>query len=292
MQTPDDPTATRHAKAKEVQFQSGEHKLKGKLISPVTNAPKAIVVLNGATGVPAWFYEPFAVWLAETRSFACLIYDYRDFGASAHRPLRRSDATMADWGVYDQDAARDFARSSFPNLPLWVIGHSLGAMCLPFQRNLDKIDRVIAVASGPVHVKDHPWPYQALARYFWFGPVPLATWLLRFLPGKAFRVGPNLPRGVYWQWRKWCTRREFFAREFGMQLPFPDWMGLKAPTKFVAIADDVMTPPETVWRMMKFFPAAPKTQTTLRPGDFGLAKIGHIQIFAQKNAAVWDQIVT
>ncbi len=291
MQTPYNAAELGQAQAEVIRIQSGEHKLQGKLIRPAAQDPEAIVVLNGATGVPAQYYEPFAYWLAETRSLACLIYDYRDFGASARGHLRRSRATMADWGVHDQDAARDFARAAFPDLPLWVIGHSLGAMCLPFQRNLDQIDRVIAVASGMVNVRDHPWPYQALARFFWFGPVPMVTRLLRFLPGKALRVGHDLPRGVYWQWRKWCTRREFFAREFGVQLPFPDWMGLKAPTKFVAVADDVMTPPETVWRMMKFFPAAPKTQTTLRPGDFGLSEIGHIQVFSKKNSAVWDQIV-
>ncbi len=290
MTVPSQSAETEGVLSKEVQFQSGEHKLNGKLFQP-SKEPTAIVVLNGATGVPARFYEPFACWLAETKNLCCLIYDYRDFGASSHGHLQCSKATMTDWGVHDQDAAREFAHHAFPKSPLWVIGHSLGAMCLPFQRNLDQIDRVIAVASGIVNVKDHPWPYQALARLFWFGPVPLVTRLLRYLPGKAMRIGSDLPRGVYWQWRKWCTRQEFYARDFGRQLPFPDWTGLKAPTKLVAVADDVMTPPITVWRLMQCFPAAPKTQVVLRPGDFGLSKLGHIDVFSERNRAVWDQII-
>ncbi len=274
-----------------VEFRSGEYKLKGTFFRPDGDDPIAIVVLNGATGVPARYYEPFGRWLCEAKGIACLIYDYRDFDASLRGHVRRSRATMSDWGVHDQNAAREYAGDLYPDKPLWVIGHSLGALCLPFQRNLDQIDRVIAVASGMVNVRDHPWPYQALARLFWFGPVPLATWLVRFMPGKALRVGTNLPRGVYWQWRRWCTRRDFYAREFGNELPFPDWLALKAPAKFVAVSDDVMTPPATVWRLMQCFPEAPKTQATLRPEDFDLDELGHIGVFSEKSKAVWEKIV-
>ena len=122
----------------DVSFYSGEAKLKGQLFRPSTQ-PKAIVVLNGATGVPARFYEAFARWLAQEKSIACLTYDYRDFGASADLPLWKSKATMTDWGVHDQQAARDFATATFPGTALWVIGHSLGGMCLPFQQNLDRV---------------------------------------------------------------------------------------------------------------------------------------------------------
>lgn len=274
----------------DVSFRSGEHKLCGRVYAPA-GATRAIVVLNGATGVPARFYDPFARWLAEEKKLACLIFDYRDFGASQSRSMRKSKATMVDWGVYDQEAARDFARVSFPGLPLWIIGHSLGAMCLPFQRNLDQIDRVIAVASGLVHVRDHPWPYQALAHLFWYGPATIGTAIFGFLPAKAMRLGKDLPARVYWQWRKWCTTRGFYARDMGGVLPFPDWSGLTAPTKFVAVSDDVMAPPSTVWRLMRCFPSAPKTQLVLRPGDFGLDGLGHIEVFMEKNRAAWDQLV-
>lgn len=281
-----------NVQSESVEIRSGEYKLQGTHFRPKRGDPTAVIVLNGAAGVPASYYEPFAHWLCETKRFSCLIYDYRDFNISSCDHARRSRATMSDWGVHDQNAARAFTCSLYPDVPLWVIGHSLGAMCLPFQKNLDQIDRVIAVASGIVNVSDHPWPYQALARFFWFGPVPLATWLMRFMPGKALRLGSNLPRGVYWQWRRWCTRRDFYARDFGRELPFPDWLAIKAPAKFVAVSDDVMTPPSTVWRLMQCFPEAPKTQTTLRPEDFDLIELGHIGVFAEKSKAVWEEIVT
>lgn len=203
----------------DVTFYSGEHKLRGQLFRP-GGAARAVAVLNGATGVPARFYEAFARWLAQEKNIACLTYDYRDFGASAVRHPSASEAKMADWGVHDQQAARDTLGGMFPTTPLWVIGHSLGGMCLPFQQNLDRIDRVIAVASGIVHVRDHPWPYQALARFFWFGAVPMITRIMGYMPGKTLRVGSDIPAGVYWQWRQWCTRRAFSRLISGAHCPF------------------------------------------------------------------------
>lgn len=276
--------------SQEIAFRSGEYILKGQLFHPVTT-PRAVAVVNGATGVPARFYRAFALWLAEEKGLACLIYDYRDFGASADRPLRESDATMADWGVLDQQAARDYAKVKFPGTPLWVIGHSLGGFCLPFQQDLGQIARVITVASGLVHVRDHPWPYQALARFFWFGPVPLFTRLMGYMPGKALRVGTDIPSGVYWQWRRWCTRRDFFSQDFGGDLPFPDWVGVTAPMKFVAISDDDLAPPKTIWKTMRCYPAARKTQITVTPSDAGVEKLGHLNVFTERARAAWDMIV-
>lgn len=276
--------------AQDVSFMSGEHRLKGQIFRPATK-PKAVAVLHGATGVPARFYEAFARWLAQEKSIACLTYDYRDFGASLDQPITESEAKMSDWGVHDQQAARDFAAAAFPGAPLWVIGHSLGGFCLPFQQNLDQIERVITVASGIVHVSDHPWPYQALARFFWFGPVPLITRLVGYMPGKALRVGTNIPAKVYWQWRRWCTRRDFFSQDFGGDLPFPDWTGVKARMKVVAISDDDLAPPKTIWKAMRCYPAAQKTQITVTPKDAGVEWLGHLNVFTEKARAAWEMIV-
>ncbi len=147
-----------------VRIASDMATLAGTLFPPI-GSPRAAVILHGATGVPARFYAHFARWLAATRDIACLTYDYRDFGASGS--ARGSRATMTDWGIHDQQAARDWLRARLPQVPLWVIGHSLGGMMLPYQTGLDGIARVVTVASGAVHVADHPWPYRAFAHAFW-----------------------------------------------------------------------------------------------------------------------------
>lgn len=276
--------------ARDVRIRSGEATLAGRLVHPVTE-PRAVVVLNGATGVKSRYYHAFADWLAQEKNIACLTYDYRDFGASQTKPMRKSKARMTDWGVHDQQAARDWVARVLPGVPIWVVGHSLGGFTLPFQTGLDKIARVITVASGPVHVSDHPWPYQGLARLFWFGHAPLATRIAGFLPGKRLGFGPDLPAGVYWQWRKWCTNRNFFSNDFGGRLPYPDWTGVKCHVKVIAVSDDDLMPTKAVWRLMDFYRDAHLSQKVLRPEEYGLEKIGHIAALGAESAGCWDAVI-
>lgn len=280
----------RRDEAEELQFRADRALLSARLFRPATATPHAAIVLHGATGVPQGYYRDFAAWLA-AQGYACLTYDYRDFGASAQGHMRTSNATMADWGVADQTAAQAQMAALFPQSPLWVIGHSLGGMMVPFQASVNRIDRLITVASGPVHLSDHPWPYRAVAALFWHGPPALATALLGYLPARAFRFGPDLPAGVYWQWRRWCTTRGFYTCDAGRSLPMPEFRAYDGPMKLVAVADDQMVPPAAVWRLMQSYPEARKRQLVLHPGDHGLPRIGHIGAFHRKNAVLWPEIM-
>ena len=272
-----------------VDFRADQTPLSGTLHRP-TGTPIAAIVLHGATGVPHRFYRHFAAWLAD-QGYACLTYDYRDFGASAQGHIKHSNATMADWGIQDQTAAQRFLETTVPDAPLWVIGHSLGGLMVPFQDGASRIKRLITIASGPTYLTDHPWPYRAVAAAFWYGPGPLATRALGYLPAKALRIGRDLPAGVYWQWRRWCTSKQFYLGDVGRGLPLPDWKAFTGDLKAVAISGDVMVPPATVWRGMQNYPEAQKQKMTINPVDFGLKSIGHIGAFSPENAAVWPSLI-
>jgi predicted alpha/beta hydrolase len=265
------------------------HGLAGRLYLPA-GRPRIAVVLHGAVGVPMGFYRGFAEWLVG-QGIACLTYDYRDFGISARGPVRASPATLADWGIADQAAALAFVQSGFPGVPVWVIGHSLGGLMLGFHPGNALVARVITVASGPVHLSDHPWPYRALAAFFWYGLPRLAVAILGYLPGRSFGFGADLPGGVYRQWRRWCTARGSYLADGGRSLSLPETGAVRAPMTLIAVEDDQMVPPAAVWRLMALHPQAVKRQRVLRPLDFGLARIGHLGAFARANAAVWPQII-
>ena len=273
----------------DVKFRADRAQLSGMLFRPA-GTPKAAIVLHGATGVPHRFYRHFAGWLAG-QGYACLTYDYRDFGASASGHLKRSKATMADWGLLDQSAAQRTLEAAVPGVPLWVIGHSLGGLMVPFQEGANRIARLITVASGPTHLFDHPWPYRAVAAAFWYGPGAWATRLMGYLPAKALRIGADLPAGVYWQWRRWCTTRSFYLGDVGRGLPVPDWKAFDGAMKVVAIEGDNLVPPVTVWRGMEHYPEASKRQFTVRPSDYGLKQVGHIGVFAPQNAVIWPSLI-
>ena len=272
-----------------VSFNSGGRRLIGRLHRPGA-IPKAAVVLHGATGVPQRFYQPFAGWLAG-QGYACLTYDYRDMGESRDGPLRGVVTTMADWAVKDAAAAQSTLRASASGAPLWVIGHSLGAFGLPFQPEADQLERVIAVASGAVHLSDHPYPYRLGAAALWHGPGLLTRSAFGYLPGRLFGLGEDIPGPAYDQWRRWCTSRGFYIKDIGRSLPAPDWHRVTAHMRFVAVGDDMMCPPASVWRLMQFYPEAAKRQKVLRPSDYGLSQIGHIRVFARASAAVWPDLI-
>ncbi|MDQ2091197.1 alpha/beta hydrolase family protein [Marimonas arenosa] len=252
-------------------------------------APRAAAVLNPATGVAQVYYRAFARWLAEARGVTCLTYDYRGFGASAEGPARMVPLQMADWGITDQQAARDWLAARCPDLPLWVIGHSLGGFMLGYQTGLADIARVIAVASGPVHVRDHPWPYQAMARLFWFGLGPALVATTGYLPARLSGLGADLPGPVFRQWKRWCTRQGFHRADTTL----PPWGAtrLTAPLRTVALADDVMIPPHVVERLGRLYTAAPQTHVTLAAAAFRLGSVGHLAAFARRNAALWPAIL-
>lgn len=285
---PKDVHAPSKITVEDVTIDSDGHRLVGRLFKP-TGTPTVAVLLNGATGVPQSYYRHFAKWLAAEKGYACLTYDYRDFGASQMAPLRKSKATMATWGVDDQMAARAHLTALYPDRPLWIVGHSLGALLLNFQRNTADIDRVISVASGMAYWPVHPMPYRLLAILFWFGHAPLITRFLGYLPGRQLGLGADLPAGVYWQWRRWCTSSSFYAADVGATLLEAD--PFEAPIKIVAFADDQMMPPSAVWRLMTAYPNAPKKQMVIRPKDYGIGKIGHIGVFAPKCASVWGDLM-
>lgn len=268
---------------------SGSALLAGSLHLP-SGVPRAVVVLHGAVGVPQRTYRHFAAWLAAERGLACLTYDYRDFGASANGHVKQSRATLTDWGYHDQEAALDAAEAQLPGTPLWVLGHSLGGSMLPFHKPR-RIERAIVLAAGLVRMHDHPWPYQALVRQFWYLSGPVATQVSGYMPGRRIGFGSDLPAGVFWQWRRWCTNSDFYLKDAGDRLPRLDRDAVTAPTRLIAIADDVMVPPPAVWRLMDLMPQAVKRQRVLRPDEFGLTKIGHLGAFARENAALWPAIV-
>ncbi len=261
--------------------------LVGCLYSP--DRPFAAVVLNSATGVLQTFYTHFARWLAAERGMACLTYDYRGTGRSLSGSIRQCRADMIDWGISDQVAARTALRREVPGVPLWIIGHSLGTLMLPNQRDFEGVSRVIAIASGKAYHQDHPWPYRAQALMFWFGLGPLAAALCGYMPGKALRFGEDIPGGVYWQWRRWCTSPDFYDSELGERLPPADWPQ-DIPVRLFAFEDDDLIPPKGVRRLAEAYGAVAEVKV-VSPREVGLEGIGHLGAFSRRNKAIWSKLL-
>ena len=257
---------------------------------PGRRAPRSAIALHPATGVPARYYRVFARWLAAERDAAVLLYDYRDSGASQPRSLRGVATTMSDWGILDQGGALTHAAETFPEAPLRVLGHSLGGHWLAFHDDIARVDRVTAVASGPIHWRAHPlakWP--AVATLWWLAG-PAATAALGYFPGSRLGLGADLPAGVFWQWRRWCLTPGFATADWGRSLPEPRRERARFALHLVAIEDDWMMPPDVVWRLADYYPAARVTRALIEPRRLGLRSVGHLAAFRERNRVAWPLI--
>ncbi len=274
------------ASTTQVDFDGG--RLAGMLTQP-PDTPQGRILVAGATGVPQRFYRHFAAWLAMEHRQSVLTFDYSGFGASARTLTRDCTATMVDWGLRDVSAALGALQAYTVSGPTVLIGHSLGGLLLSRMPGLLGVDKIICVASGPVHLGDHPWPYRALATSFWYGHGPLMVRALGYLPGRLSGFGTDLPASVYWQWRKWCIRKGSFATDDSV--PAAAEPAFCGHARFVASADDPMVPPAAVWRLMKEHPAAWHSQATLQPSVANIRTIGHLRMFSPEGRSLWPQIL-
>lgn len=272
-----------------IRIDSDGAQLAGTCYAPLGRADR-VLVMHGATGVPQSYYRHFASWCAG-QGLAVLTYDYRDFGQSLQGPMAASRATFADWAVRDQAAAEEAAAGLFPDLPVSILGHSLGGLGVPFHRHGARVDRIVTIGSGITHHSDHPWSYRPKALAFWYVIGPPATALAGYLPGRRLRFGSDLPAGVFWQWRRWCTQREFFLPDIGTSLPDPAYDLGRIALTMLAVEDDQVVPPVAVDRFAGAFGASRPVVRRLRPGDYGLKAIGHIEALSPSRQAIWSDLL-
>ncbi len=109
------------------------------------------------------------------------------------------------------------------------------------------------------------------------------------MPGRALRIGHDIPAGVYFQWRRWCLSRAFHGAD--PDLPAPDAAALACPMRIVAVADDALCPPAAVWRLIRTYPMAWKRQAVLEPDAFGMARIGHLDVLGKAGRPVWEAVL-
>lgn len=161
----------------------------------------------------------------------------------------------------------------------------------PFRRHDERVERVITVGSGFAHVGDHPWSYRSTVIAFWYLLGPLATALTGYLPGRRLLLGADLPAGIYWQWRRWCMSRNFFRGDIGNSLQDPDFSAPRFDLRNLTMADDIVVPPAAAWRYADAFGPDSVERWILRPEEFGLSSLRHIQVMSKSGAPAWPVIL-
>ncbi len=245
---------------------------------------RGTVVLAPATGVPQTFYLRFAQWLS-TQGVDSLRFDFRGTAASRPARLRGFVADFSHWAL-DLDAALAHALAQgAPRVSL--IGHSIGGFLAPVAAHAPHLHRLVLVGAQTAYWRDFPQPQRWPMALMWHGVLPAVTQFVGYFPGRALRLGEDLPRGVAMAWAARPWRDPWgvaeFAEGYARALP---------PTHLVAADDDAFATPAAMARVARRL-CATETQThTIMTGTEGPPRIGHFGPFRSGCAAqVWPRLL-
>lgn len=256
-------------------------------------AIKGAVLIGGAMGVKQDYYAPFAQWLA-TQGFAVMSFDYRGMGESrsaAHgKSLRGLDADLFSW-ARDYDRAIDALRERAPGVPLYLIGHSLGAQLPGLLQNRDHVDGLLSVAAGSGYWRDNAPQLKRFVPYFWHVLVPVATTLFGYFPGRRIGKVGDLPRGVILQWRRWCMDPRYVVGAEGVAVR-TQFEQVRFPVVALSITDDELMTERGTRVLVDCYANAPRRIERVAPADARVQRIGHFGFFRnQFQSSLWARSV-
>jgi predicted alpha/beta hydrolase len=250
--------------------------------------PRRVVIVSGGTGFPKEFYGRFAAYLEE-RGNAVVTYDYRGMGGSAPESLRGFTTTMREWGTKDQQGVIDWCARTWPGLPIVLVGHSVGAQLVGMLPRLERVERVVMIAGSTGYWRFHPIPYRWFAFTFWRLHGPLMLALKGYIPAKFLWSGLAVPRGVFLEWRLWCSVPDYLFEIDPSQIPL--YERLRVPLRAWCFSDDPIGNTKTVPRLLRRYTNAQVSERWVTPKELGVPRIGHEGFFrAQHRATLWPEV--
>jgi predicted alpha/beta hydrolase len=252
--------------------------------------PHAAVVIGGAMGVRQDYYAAFAQWLAG-RGYLVATFDYRGVGHSQRAPLRGFRADLFDWtDDFDTVIAEALRRAG--DVPLYVVGHSLGAQLPGLLKHRDRIAGLVSVAAGSGYWRDNAPQLKRMVLYFWHVLVPVATRLFGYFPGKTLRKVGDLPAGVVLQWRKWCLNPRYHVGAEGAPVR-ERFEGARFPLVALSITDDELMTERGTHVLVDCYANAPRRVERIAPADVQARRIGHFGFFREQfQSSLWQHAAT
>lgn len=259
---------------------------------PAAGKTRAVVLMPTAMGVKQDYYGEFAAYLAG-QGFAVVSFDYRGMGASIpaqhQHSLRGFEADVLTWAEQDYSAALRHAKQSYPDLPLFVIGHSLGGQLAGLTPAHDLIDGMITVGSGLGYWRENAKPLRRKVWLLWYFLVPLYLRMFGYFPGKKLRKVGNLPKGVMQQWSHWCRHPAYFVDKQGATLATRHHT-MAIPILALSFTDDEMMGPGNIHALLAYYSQAEIEHRSIAPAQIAARRIGHMGFFRREfQHSLWSQ---
>jgi predicted alpha/beta hydrolase len=237
--------------------------LGGTLYEGVGSSKGHLLILSG-TGILQRFYRKFALFAAR-QGYTVLTFDFRGVGRSRPNSLKGFKAKLRNWGQLDISGAIEYLHQYRPELPLYALGHSMGGQQLGLASNHQLVDGAMLVASSTAYWRGFARPYAYFAAATWFVLLPIATTLFGYAPAKRFGQGEDLPKGVAFEFSRWCKNSSYMSAFFdtGSDLKSqPD--AIKSfhadvcfPIRALGFTDDEIATKSTMPQLLSFYKNAP-----------------------------------
>ena len=245
---------------------------------PARQAPIASVIINAATGVVAGYYHYYADFLAR-EGFDVLTYDYRGIGLSRPSTLKGCRYRWREWGEQDFDAALHFMDARRPDLPLHVVGHSIGGYLPGLSPRAGRINRMLTMGAQYAYWRDYASRRRLRLFLKWHVTMPILTAAFGYFPGKRLGWLENLPAGVANEWSFRGSRMEDTHPPAERAEVLRRFKSVTSPILAVTMADDELGTEAAVGRTLGYYGSSERTQVLLSPKDYGFAAIGHFGLF-------------
>jgi len=242
-------------------------------------APRAVLVVAAAMGVPRRYYAKFAADLA-ARGVAAMTFDYRGIGEAAVGLKDPKYTSFQDWGRLDLHAVLEHVYARYPGLPVFQLGHSAGAQITGLTPHAEQLAGLVFVAGPRPHVSQDRGGYRIFSTLWWYALVPLGSLLLWFPARRLGFSSVDVPSGVTREWGRWARApRYLFTPKFGIDVA--RYAKLRLPILAFSFSDDLYTPPASAEALLSEYPNAAVTRRAVRPADVGARAIGHLGYFRE-----------
>ncbi len=263
--------------------------------APPAPEPSIVVVIVPGGGILAKFYGRLARYLAE-RGAAVLTFDYRGIGESRRGTLRGFHAPIEVWGQLDVGAALKAAKCKYPSLPLGVVAHSIGSLILGAAKDADSISRLVFFAPHTAYFGDYGRRWRWLLYLTWHVFMPTVTKMVGYFPGRALRLGNDLPKGFAMDWAGRRKPHLMGTREHRERFAaiLAQYGRVRARALSITVADDAFAPEEAARRLLAVYPGISVVHEIVLPADLGAKRLGHMAFVSRlhgeyfwRRAAAW-----
>jgi predicted alpha/beta hydrolase len=255
---------------------------------PADTPARAVVIIASAMGVKQDFYSAFASWLG-SQGVVTFTFDYRGMGASRPQGLRGFRATILDWARLDCAALIDEARARHPELPMFWLGHSVGAQIFGLIPNREHVQAMLSIAAGSGYWRYNAAPLRYYVLSMWLVMMPLGLRFAGYFPGKKLGMVGDLPYGVAAQWRRWCLDADYLGVE--SERVREQLANVEIPITALSMQDDELMTLTGTRALFSLYSQAQVEVQRLKPSDHGLRAIGHFGFFRPKmQAPLWPLV--